>query len=87
MQLLPVKTVLAHHLIDELFGRRVIGEITAHLHDIVLRLQQKPAGGRASRLLNFLCFRFAATGSKHNQRGNERCVTTLDHETSIERIR
>ena len=44
MQLLAIKTVLAHHFIDELFGRRVIREVAAHLHHIVLRLKQKPAG-------------------------------------------
>ncbi|MNL73648.1 hypothetical protein D3C87_1991410 [compost metagenome] len=69
MQLLFVKAMFVHHLIDELLGDRVIGEITAHLHHVVLRLKKKTTRRGASRLLNFLCFRFAATGSKHNQRG------------------
>ena len=43
VKLLPVETVLAHHLIDELLSGGVIGEITAHLHHVVLRLKQKTA--------------------------------------------
>lgn len=39
MQLLSVKAVLAHHLVDELLRRRVIREITAHLHHVMLRLK------------------------------------------------
>ncbi|STW79665.1 Uncharacterised protein [Klebsiella michiganensis] len=39
MQLLSVEAVLAHHFINELFRRRVIGEIAAHLHHVMLRLE------------------------------------------------
>ncbi len=68
MQLLAIKTVLAHHFIDELFGRRVIREVAAHLHHIVLRLKQEPAGRRARRLLNSFSPGFATTGGQENKR-------------------
>ncbi|GGD25177.1 hypothetical protein GCM10011513_23460 [Franconibacter daqui] len=41
MQLLTIKTMLAHHLIDELLGGGVIREIAAGHEHVVLRLQQK----------------------------------------------
>jgi hypothetical protein len=68
MQLLSVEAVLAHHFIDELFRRRVIGEIAAHLHHVMLRLQQKTA--RAARHFLFRrSLRFAAAGSEENAQG------------------
>ena len=41
MKLLSVKTVFADHFIDELLGSRVIRKVAAHLHHVVLRLQQE----------------------------------------------
>ena len=83
VQLLSVKAVFAHHFIDELLGRRVIREVAAHLHHIVLRLQQESSGRRARRLLNGFGLRFATTGRQQNKRRQQRCITTLEHETSI----
>ena len=60
MQLLSVKAVLTHHLIDELLRRRVIGKITGRDQRIVLRFKEKTAGGGCR---DFSRFRFAATGS------------------------
>ena len=83
MQLLAVKTVLAHHFIDELFGRRVIREVAAHLHHIVLRLQQESSGRRARRWLSGFGLGFATTGGQENKRRQQRCITTLEHVASI----
>ena len=83
MQLLAIKTVLAHHFIDELFGRRVIREVAAHLHHIVLRLQQESSGRRARRWLNGFGLGFATTGGQENKRRQQRCITTLEHVASI----
>ncbi len=66
LQLLTIETVFVHHFVDELLGIRVISEIAAHLHHIVLRLKQEAArrrsGGRIS-LSRFLacCYRRQAT--------------------------
>ncbi len=45
LQLLTIETVFVHHFVDELLGIRVISEIAAHLHHIVLRLSRKPPDG------------------------------------------
>nr|VUD35297.1 Uncharacterised protein [Raoultella sp. NCTC 9187] len=63
MQLLPVKSVLAHHFVDELLRSRIVGEISPHIHNVMLRLQQEATG--SSRGLRYCGgFRFAATGSE-----------------------
>ena len=46
LQLLAVKAVLVHHFLDELLRVRIIGKITARLHDVVLWLKQEAAGWR-----------------------------------------
>ncbi|CNV09354.1 Uncharacterised protein [Salmonella enterica subsp. enterica serovar Bovismorbificans] len=64
LQLLTVETVFTDHFINELLRIRVVGEVAAHLHDVMLRLKQKAAGRRARRRLSLGRFWRAATGSK-----------------------
>lgn len=70
LQLLPVEAVLRHHLIDKLRRRRVVGEVAAHLHHVMLRFQQKAAG--STRHLRFRGgLGFAAAGSEEHTKGSK----------------
>ncbi|VEB55211.1 Uncharacterised protein [Salmonella enterica subsp. enterica] len=50
--MLTVETVFTDHFINELLRIRVVGEVAAHLHDVMLRLKQEAAGRRARRRLS-----------------------------------
>lgn len=69
LQLLTIETVFVHHFVDELLGIRVIGEVTAHLHHIVLRLKQEAARRRSGGRFSLSRFWLAATGGKQHKKG------------------
>lgn len=70
LQLLTIETVFVHHFVDELLGIRVISEIAAHLHHIVLWLKQEAARRRSGGRFSLSRFWLAATGGKQHKRGS-----------------
>ncbi|SRN42291.1 Uncharacterised protein [Shigella flexneri] len=75
--------MFVHHFVDELLGIRVISEIAAHLHHIVLRLKQEAARRRSGGRFSLSRFWLAATGGKQHKKGKQCYITTLEHEGSI----
>lgn len=70
LQLLTIETVFVHHFVDELLGIRVIGEVTAHLHHIVLRLKQEAARRRSGGRFSLSRFGLLLQAASNTKRGS-----------------